>query len=104
VTNVPTVEHPRFPDLHRLVKTLNPAIVEENKPAHAAASSADGDGGDGDDEEWYNEGCELWQAVDLLKQTLALDCTKRITARDALDHPFLSGDWDIGHCSPECFE
>jgi serine/threonine protein kinase len=80
-TNVPTVEHPKFANLHDLVKALNPPIFEEYRPTWAK--------GPDDDDKWYGVHCELWQAVDLLKHTLALDCTKRITATDALEHPFL---------------
>jgi serine/threonine protein kinase len=38
-------------------------------------------------EPWYLRS-ELWYLVDLLKRTLELDCTKRITAANALRHKF----------------
>lgn len=39
---------------------------------------------------WYKDGADLWLAVDLMKRCLTLDLTKRITAHDAIDHPFLA--------------
>ncbi|PLW06558.1 hypothetical protein PCASD_16109 [Puccinia coronata f. sp. avenae] len=40
-------------------------------------------------EPWYLRS-ELWYLVDLLKRTLELDCTKRITAAHALGHKFFT--------------
>lgn len=42
---------------------------------------------------WYNANTQpdLFQAIDLLRRCLMLDCTKRIAAHDALRHPFLAG-------------
>jgi cell division control protein 7 len=84
VTNVPSVVDPEYNSIHRLVHSLNPRIFQENTPTDQPYQ----------DLEWYNNSRPLYQAVDLLRKTLALDCTKRITAAEALMHPWLgSDDW-----------
>jgi serine/threonine protein kinase len=83
VTNVPSVLDPEYTTLHRLVHSLNPRIFKENTPTDQVYH----------DLEWYNNTRQLYHAIDLLRKTLALDCTKRITARDALLHPFLSATY-----------
>lgn len=39
---------------------------------------------------WYNADNKLYQAVELLRACFVLDLTKRITAADALNHPFIT--------------
>ncbi|KAI9630778.1 hypothetical protein KEM48_013677 [Puccinia striiformis f. sp. tritici PST-130] len=117
ISNIPEVNGPRFSSLHTLVRTLNPTIYEEQRLEHAertgggtstglSGKSAPADKHDlpshrelsssvetlGQDLNPYNEPwylrSELWYLVDLLKRTLELDCTKRITAAHALRHKF----------------
>ena len=100
ITNIPTIEHPRFRTLHELVRALNPNIFVENMPRLARSSMALQYGEcfttdpetirNLDHSGWYKDGADLWLAVDLMKRCLTLDLTKRITAHDALDHPFLA--------------
>ncbi|KAG0141545.1 hypothetical protein CROQUDRAFT_51535 [Cronartium quercuum f. sp. fusiforme G11] len=109
VSNIPEVNSPRFNSLHTLVRTLNPTLYEEQKikldtpancnvdrwtsiifQAHKTLSDAvevRGENLDPYEEPWY-AGSELWCLVDLLKKTLDLDCTQRITAYQALKHKF----------------
>jgi cell division control protein 7 len=77
ICNVPSVTTMAHANLHELVRALNPNIHRENRPFNATDA----------DVAWY-DGSELWAAVDLMKRCLALDCTRRITAAQALRHPF----------------
>lgn len=102
LTNIPTLETPRFSTLHELVRSLNPNIFIECMPRSLRNGySADPEVGmkifndseyikNFDHSAWYGEGAELFQAIDLLKRCLNMDLTKRTTARQALSHPFFS--------------
>lgn len=111
VSNIPEVTTPRFSSLHTLVRTLNPTIYEEQKikfdptePLNIERSTStvfqayreqtetmESTGKDLNpyEESWYLRS-ELWYLVDLLKRTLELDCTQRITAANALRHKFFT--------------
>ncbi|MBW0482370.1 hypothetical protein O181_022085 [Austropuccinia psidii MF-1] len=111
ISNIPEVTNPRFNSLHTLVRTLNPSLYEEQKlkfdptgpcnvdkatsvifQSHRDLShlvEACGRELNPYDEPWYLRS-ELWYLVDLLKRTLDLDCTQRITAAQALQHKFFT--------------
>lgn len=72
---------PEFSTLHQLVFSLNPAIFDENRPESASQQETQS-------LTWYTASQPLFQVVDLMRKCLALDCTRRITALDALKHPF----------------
>ncbi|GAA5979260.1 hypothetical protein JCM10908_002859 [Rhodotorula pacifica] len=90
-TNIRDYDDPPHPDLHALVKALNPPIVVENSPDPYGPIPAPPDEVD----KWYSDS-ELAMCVDLLKRCLELDCTKRWTAQECLEHPFFRGSYDIG--------
>ncbi|GAA6061705.1 hypothetical protein JCM10212_004937 [Sporobolomyces blumeae] len=90
-TNVPDYDTPPHPTLHALVRALNPPILVENSPNPYGPIPSRPE----EDEEWY-EDSELCHAVDLMKRCLALDCTTRWTAEEALEHPFFKGTYDLG--------
>ncbi|KIJ57102.1 hypothetical protein M422DRAFT_62940 [Sphaerobolus stellatus SS14] len=73
ITNIPSIE-PNGKDLRTFVHTLNPSIL---RPRGATQEEFDA----------HTESLE--HAIDLLKMTLDPEAVKRITARDALYHPFL---------------
>ena len=83
VTNVPAVTDPEHTSLHQLVLSLNKKIFDAHKPA---AWTHNGD--QRDEYGWYDSSQPLYQAIDLLRKCLALDCTKRISAAKALEHEF----------------
>lgn len=116
ISNIPEVNAPRFSSLHTLVRTLNPSLYEEERLRVTGSLSMLGQEGQlerlssavfqahreltsavetlGQDlnpytEQWYLRS-ELWYLVDLLKRTLELDSTKRITPANALRHKFFS--------------
>ncbi|GAA5852627.1 hypothetical protein JCM3766R1_000063 [Sporobolomyces carnicolor] len=91
VTNVPDLEGPSHASFHALVKALNPPIVVENSPNPYGQIPSAAE----EDAEWYDNS-DLFHAVDLLKRCLELDCTKRWTAEECLEHPFFSGVYDLG--------
>ncbi|KAF8490281.1 kinase-like domain-containing protein [Gautieria morchelliformis] len=83
ITNIPSVE-PNGRDWSEFVQTLNPGLCEHH-------------GSNGDDavsSQRHEE--DVTQAIDLLKATLEPESVKRVTARDALYHPFLKGEEDVG--------
>ena len=84
ITNIPSIE-PAGKDLGHLVYTLNPAIL---LPPHGDQELTQ------EERDAYTESLE--QAIDLLKATFEPDAVKRITARDALYHPFLVEDGKPG--------
>jgi hypothetical protein len=100
LTNIPTLEEPIHKTLHDLVRALNPNIFVECMPDWARAKHTAKQRSDMltdakyiremDVKWWYTPECKLYQAVDLMKQCLALDLTKRVTAADALFHPFIT--------------
>lgn len=86
--------------MHDLVRSLNPNIFVEAMPAWARERYSPQEQHDMlndpkyiaeemDISFWYNSDCQLYQAIELMRSCLALDLTKRITAEDALEHPFL---------------
>ncbi|GAA5878599.1 hypothetical protein JCM3774_004077 [Rhodotorula dairenensis] len=90
-TNIRDYDEPAHPDLHALVRALNPPIVVENSPDPYGPVPAPPE----EIADWYPDS-ELAQCVDLLKRCLELDCTKRWTAHECLEHPFFRGAYDIG--------
>ncbi|GAA5989262.1 hypothetical protein JCM5350_005052 [Sporobolomyces pararoseus] len=91
VTNVPDLEQPPHANFHALVKSLNPPIVVENSPDPFGQIPSLPE----DDALWYQDS-DLYNAVDLMKRCLELDCTKRWTAEECLEHPFFNGIYDLG--------
>ena len=99
LTNIPSLEVPRFSTLHELVRELNPNICVECMPPDIQRSLAPQYGTklfndhdtikSLDHNSWY-EGSDLWHAVELMRKCLQLDCTKRISAAEALYHPFIT--------------
>lgn len=103
--NLPNIENPRFASLHELVQTLCPQIFVENMPLGICEELTEKYGGRSwtsdpeitnniDHGSWY-ERSELYYAIELMRKCLTMDCTRRITAHDALSHPFIT----VG-CSP----
>lgn len=84
-TNIPTIENAPHPSLHALVKSLNPSIVVENSPDPYGPIPSSNTS----DALWY-EDSGLYHCVDLMKMCLQMDCTKRWTARECLQHPFFA--------------
>ncbi|GAA6009898.1 hypothetical protein JCM11491_000857 [Sporobolomyces phaffii] len=91
VTNVPDLETPPHASLHALVKSLNPPIIVENSPNVYGQIPSTAE----EDAEWYQDS-GIYQVIDLMKRCLELDCTKRWTAEECLEHPFFSGVYDLG--------
>lgn len=109
-TNVSDYDSPPHANLHALVKTLNPPIMVENSPDPYGPIPSP----DEEINKWYPNS-DLYQVVDLMKRCLEcvrarscplavaellsshrLDCTKRWTAQECLEHPFFRGEYDIG--------
>ncbi|GJN87898.1 hypothetical protein Rhopal_000853-T1 [Rhodotorula paludigena] len=90
-TNIGEYDAPPHANLHALVKALNPPIVVENSPDPYGPIPASEE----DVATWYQDS-ELYQVVDLMKRCLELDCTKRWTAHECLEHPFFRGTYDLG--------
>lgn len=101
LTNLPCIEDPVHASLHDLVRSLNPNIFVEAMPAWAREQYTPKQqqqmltnhtyiAEEMDIKFWYKPDCKLYQAIELMRSCLALDLTKRITAADALNHPFLS--------------
>ncbi|TNY24011.1 kinase-like domain-containing protein [Rhodotorula diobovata] len=90
-TNIREYETPAHANLHSLVRALNPPLIVENSPDPYGPIPASEDS----IAEWY-QGSELSQVVDLMKRCLELDCTKRWTAQECLEHPFFRGTYDLG--------
>lgn len=101
LTNLPCIEDPIHASLHDLVRSLNPNIFVEAMPTWAREQYTPKQqeemltnhkyiAEEMDIKFWYNAECKLYQAIELMRSCLALDLTKRITAADALDHPFLA--------------
>ncbi|BGP29559.1 Cell division control protein 7 [Rhodotorula toruloides] len=90
-TNVPDYDSPPHGNLHALVKTLNPPIMVENSPDPYGPIPSP----DEEINKWYPDS-DLYQVVDLMKRCLELDCTKRWTSQECLEHPFFRGEYDIG--------
>lgn len=87
ITNVPAVTDPEHTSLHQLVLSLNKRIFDKHKPAGWKSST------DVRDEYgWYDSSQPLYQAIDLMRKCLALDCTRRISAVKALEHEFFKMD------------
>lgn len=87
LTNIPTLETPPHANFHALVKSLNPPLIVAHSPNPYGQCPSTAE----EDAEWY-EGSELWQAVDFMKRCLELEGTKRWTAQELLEHPFLEGE------------
>lgn len=100
LTNLPCIEDPTHASLHDLVRSLNPNIFVEAMPSWARHKYTEEQQHEMltnptyiremDIKFWYNSECKLYQAIELMRSCLALDLTKRITAADALHHPFLA--------------
>ena len=101
LTNLPCIEDPVHASLHDLVRSLNPNLFVEAMPSWARHEYTEEQqremltnpkyiAEEMDIKFWYNSDCKLYQAIELMRSCLALDLTKRITAADALNHPFLS--------------
>ncbi|KAG8916543.1 hypothetical protein FRC02_003754 [Tulasnella sp. 418] len=97
-TNVPSVDHPGIP-WQEVIERLNPSILEPSPPVSpsrrnslASDSSSSPTVDPGYAPPGYNRGSDplLTHAYDLLDKMMHPDMTKRITARDALFHPFLA--------------
>ncbi|ORY48010.1 kinase-like domain-containing protein [Leucosporidium creatinivorum] len=91
ITNIPTFDAPPHPTLHALVKALNPPIFTDLSPDPYGPIPSTEES----DKTWY-EGSELMECVDLMRRCLELDCTKRWTAEECLEHPFFNGMYDVG--------
>lgn len=93
-TNIPNLENAPHQSLHAMVKALNPSIVVENSPdPYGPIPSTNAS-----DATWYQDS-GLYHCVDLMKMCLQMDCTKRWTARECLNHPFFTQDgalFDLG--------
>ncbi|GAA5984431.1 hypothetical protein JCM11641_000135 [Rhodosporidiobolus odoratus] len=90
-SNIPDYDDQAHANLHELVRELNPPIVVENSPdPYGTVPSSTTE-----INKWY-KGSGLFQCVDLMKRCLDLDCTARWTAQECLEHPFFTGDYDIG--------
>lgn len=85
-TNIPSVTRHQYRDMLRLIKGINPSIIVENSP------NPDGPipSSDAEDTQWWHDS-ELHHAVDLLRKCLEPDLTKRWTAEECLEHPFIVG-------------
>ncbi|GAA5846611.1 hypothetical protein JCM9279_006762 [Rhodotorula babjevae] len=90
-TNIREYDATAHANLHSLVRELNPPIIVENSPDPYGPIPAS----DESVAEWY-QGSEVSQVVDLMKRCLELDCTKRWTAQECLEHPFFRGTYDLG--------
>ncbi|KAG8865425.1 hypothetical protein FRB96_000316 [Tulasnella sp. 330] len=88
-TNVPSIDHPGIP-WSEMIERLNPSLRNGSpvppRPTRSSSSSPHSSYNS-----YYNRGTDplLPSAYDLLEKMLLPDMTKRITARDALFHPFL---------------
>lgn len=72
ITSIPTLETPPHPNLHALVKSLNPTLFVENSPNPCGKIPSTSE----EDDAWYSES-ELFLVVDLMKRCLELDGTRR---------------------------
>ncbi|KPV76815.1 uncharacterized protein RHOBADRAFT_34257 [Rhodotorula graminis WP1] len=90
-TNIREYDTVAHANLHSLVRELNPPIIVENSPDPYGPIPPS----DESVAEWY-QGSEVSQVVDLMKRCLELDCTKRWTAQECLEHPFFRGTYDLG--------
>ncbi|GAA5932123.1 hypothetical protein JCM3775_004245 [Rhodotorula graminis] len=90
-TNIREYDTVAYANLHSLVRELNPPIIVENSPDPYGPIPPS----DESVAEWY-QGSEVSQVVDLMKRCLELDCTKRWTAQECLEHPFFRGTYDLG--------
>lgn len=93
MTNVPSVTDHEHNNLHNLILALNPRIFEEHTPPTFEFASDESE--DAKIAKWYTTSSPLFQAVDLMRKMLAVDCTRRISAQDALDHPFFTATQDV---------
>lgn len=82
MTNVPSIEH-EGRDLRDTVRILNPGLFVHEGP-------------DGDASQARQHEADVENAIGFLKATLEPESIKRITARDALYHPFLAEDGEPG--------
>ncbi|GAA6000743.1 hypothetical protein JCM10207_004635 [Rhodosporidiobolus poonsookiae] len=89
--NIAEYDEPPHANLHELVRELNPPIMVENSPDPYGPIPASTP----DINKWY-QGSDLYQAIDLMKRCLELDCTKRWTAEECLEHAFFRGEYDLG--------
>lgn len=80
VSNLPSLKEDKgHHSLTSLVLTLNPRLYQPPDPKCTAEEARE-----------HIESMD--SAIDLLKRLLAMDATKRLTAHDALMHPFLNDD------------
>ncbi|KAF8592197.1 kinase-like protein [Ramaria rubella] len=84
ITNIPTIEQSNR-NWREFVQTLNPGLLQHSS-----------DESDGKSSPTSSQHEDLVQAIDLLGATLEAESVKRITARDALYHPFLKDEEDVG--------
>ncbi|KAG9002360.1 hypothetical protein FRB94_003976 [Tulasnella sp. JGI-2019a] len=98
-TNVPSIDHPGVP-WPEMIERLNPSLRSGSPipPPQRGSSSPSNP--------CYSRGTDplLPSAYDLLERMLLPDMTKRITARDALFHPFLAETIPIASSSDDGHE
>ena len=84
ITNIPSIEA-EGRDWRDFVQKLNPGLFQHHGVSDDVISSVSS--------QQHEE--DVVQAIDLLRATLEPESVKRITARDALYHPFLKGEGDV---------